>query len=447
MDDFLGLAQDATKLPTQRAILHSIDSVFRAEKHAEDPLNRTSVISLKKLQQGDGTWSTKKMVLGWLLDTAAKTLALPPHKADRLTTLITTYMGLHRTSKRKWQQLLGELRHMAQAIPGARYLFSILQHLLVDQPTSPRLRLGRLVKQSLQDWAHLAADLARVPTPIQSLVPNPPSFVGAVDASAAGLGGFWIPTPYYKDACHPIIFRLPFTPEIQSHLVTDSNPSGNITNSDLELAALVYGAALLRTTFTKSHATLQCASDNIPAVSWLIKGSTSSTAARAYVLRWFANLTRSLHFTLLPVFAAGTTNTLADFCSRSFHLSDQAFREAISSQFPISGGWTIVPPPRGLASNLISALSGTMLPWESLDLDHLLHATPGLCGNPSAVPLPSTHTQQTCLTRSQFFKSLLTATDKAKYLPASLRCAAAQWATPFEPWARRWPTWDSPIQG
>jgi hypothetical protein len=96
---------------------------------------------------------------------------------------------------------------------------------------------------------------------------------------------------------------------------------------------------------------------------------------------------------------------------------------------------------------LISALSGTMLPWESLDLDHLLQAPPGRYGNPSAVLLPSTHTQMTCWTPSQFFKSLLIATDKAKYLPASLRCAAAQWATPFEPWARRWPTWDSQIQG
>jgi hypothetical protein len=288
---------------------------------------------------------------------------------------------------------------MAHAIPGTRYLFSILQHLLVDQPNYDHLRLGALVKQSLQDWAYLVADLAKVPTLIQSLVPNPPSFIGAIDASGTGLGGFWIPTPYYSDECQPIIFRLPFPPEIQSRLVTQTNPTRDIMNSDLELVALVYVAAILQTT----------------------SGSTLSTATWAYVLRWMANLTRSLNFNLLPVFAAVNTNTLADFCSRSFDLLDQAFYDALISQFPITGGWRVVPPPKGLVSNLISVLSGTMLPWESLDQDQMLPATPGACGKISAAPLPLTPPLPTCQTPYQFFKYLLTATNKAKYLPASLR--------------------------
>ena len=69
IDDFIQLAQ--TNDPTQlthlsRALLHAIHSVFpppAVTGHAgEDP------VSLKKLQQGDGTWETKKEILGWVFD-------------------------------------------------------------------------------------------------------------------------------------------------------------------------------------------------------------------------------------------------------------------------------------------------------------------------------------------------------------------------------------------
>jgi hypothetical protein len=156
---------------------------------------------------------------------------------------------------------------MALAIPGAQYLFSILQHVLVDQPNSTRLRLKLLVLQSLSDWRLLAKDLARCLTPIQSLVPNPPSFLGAVDASGEGLGGFWLPTPHGNKNIRPILFRLAFPASIKSRLVTHENPAGDITNSDLELAALVVGSALLRHHAPGAHASLLCASDNTAAVS------------------------------------------------------------------------------------------------------------------------------------------------------------------------------------
>jgi len=118
---------------------------------------------------------------------------------------------------------------------------------LVDQPNSTRLRLKPLVNQSLRDWA-----------------------LGAVDASGLGLGGFYFSTPshstYYAD--QPIIFRAPFPTSIQQRLVTHTNPAGDVTNGDLELAALVLGAAVLRTIFPQSHASLICASNNIVVVNW-----------------------------------------------------------------------------------------------------------------------------------------------------------------------------------
>jgi hypothetical protein len=236
---------------------------------------------------------------------------------------------------------LGELRQMATAIPGANYLFSIFQHVLIDQPTATRLRLQPLVTHTLRDWQHLAQHLSTHPTHIQSLVPNPPDFLGAVDASGAGLGGFWIPTPYTTPH-KPIAFRMPFPCHIRNALVSADNPTGSITNSDLELAALAFGAAILRRIHPMPHATLDCGSDNLAAANWCNKGSTSPTKPRAYILRWLANLTRRHDFTLSATFVPDSTNTLADHCSRSFHLSQQDFQESLQCRFLIKGGWTVV---------------------------------------------------------------------------------------------------------
>jgi hypothetical protein len=272
---------------------------------------------------------------------------------------------------------------MATAIPGAKHLFSILQHVLVDQK-APRIRLLPIVKHSLSDWKQLTTELATKPIQIQTLVPNLPTFLRAVDTSGKGLGGFWLPTP---DSCNcpPIIFRHRFPPSVTARLVTTSNPSGDITNSDLELVALVTGADILRDTYpTAAHATLLCTSDNAAAVAWSSKGSTSSTKARAYLLRWLAQISCTKDFTLNTIFTSGTTNTLADCCSCSFAMDDQDFSDHILRRFPTANGWRHVRPTNTTNSNMISALSCEMLPWASPVAEPTLQQPPGTSGAPSA---------------------------------------------------------------
>jgi hypothetical protein len=288
----------------------------------------------------------------------------------------------------------------------------------------------------------MAEQLAHHPTHIQCLVPNPPSFLGAVDASGAGVGGFWLSTPY-TSPIHPMVFQQKFPSAVTDNFVTASNPSGTLTNSNLELAALVLGAAVLRHYHPTQHANLSCADDNSAAVRWCNKGSTSSTNARAYLLRWLANLTRVHDFALSAHFAAGTTNTLADFCSRSFHLSDQDFTIALQHHFPINGGWTVVHPPNDLALHMTSALSSKLLPMESPPLGKTPLTIPGNYGPTTATAYTWTQPPTPFLTPYLFSKFLHTATAPATFLPPHLRCAVERWVTPFAPLARRWPTWDS----
>jgi hypothetical protein len=133
IDDFLALAQPTQLVPTLAHTLQGIFSVFRDLPHAADASTRKHIVSHPKLLQGDGAWSTSKIILVWQLDTEDMTIKLPAHKALRLQDILVDFVTKTRTSRRQWQRLLGKLRHMSTAIRGAKYLFSMLQHVLRDQ--------------------------------------------------------------------------------------------------------------------------------------------------------------------------------------------------------------------------------------------------------------------------------------------------------------------------
>jgi hypothetical protein len=177
--------------------------------------------------------------------------------------------------------------------------------------------------------------------PIASLVPRAPHYAGAVDASGLGCGGFWVATTYGA-LPQPIVFREKFPLHIQQQLVSTSNPSGSLTNSDLELSAVALGVAALQDHAPLSHACLYTASDNTPTVAWCHKGSTSSIGANAYLLWWISQLAHASSVTLKPISVPDDNNLIADFCSCSFHLSDQAFLQELHATFPTQPSWKLV---------------------------------------------------------------------------------------------------------
>jgi hypothetical protein len=165
MDDFIAASQlSGADLDRARStLLESIDSVLRPLLPSDNP-NRKDPISIKKLLKGDVAWATRKSILGWTINTVNRTVELPPHRLDRLHELLASIpRSQHRTSRRKWQQLLGELRSMVLAIPGGRGLFSQLQSVLLHaenpKPTD-RLHLSTAVLDQLDDFRWLAKELA-----------------------------------------------------------------------------------------------------------------------------------------------------------------------------------------------------------------------------------------------------------------------------------------------
>ena len=83
-------------------LLHAVDQVLA--KPASHEHHRVEAVSLKKLQKGDGSWSTRKVILGWVLDTVRQTLELPPHRKQLLADIFTHLASVRRVSHKKWQR-------------------------------------------------------------------------------------------------------------------------------------------------------------------------------------------------------------------------------------------------------------------------------------------------------------------------------------------------------
>jgi hypothetical protein len=153
---------------------------------------------------------------------------------------------------------------------------------------------------------------------------------------------------------------------------------------------------------------------------------------------------RTCPFKLSTVFTPGSTNAVADFCSRSFALSDTELLDHLRHRFPSKRSWQLAPPTSELLSNVSSALFRRMLPWVSQHLEPTPLTRPGMSGMPSAGISTRTLSSKTSTIPSHCFKSLPDDIERAYWLPAVLQCVAKQWKAPFMPLARRWPHWDSP---
>ena len=96
VDDFIALCQGQHNRHRVRDILlRAVDQVFRPNDFHDDAFRREPV-SLKKLKQGDVSWSTIKTVLGWVINTTTMTIHLPEHRVERLAEILASITATHK---------------------------------------------------------------------------------------------------------------------------------------------------------------------------------------------------------------------------------------------------------------------------------------------------------------------------------------------------------------
>eukprot|EP00536_Pseudo-nitzschia_multiseries_P019377 jgi/Psemu1/60416/gm1.60416_g len=230
--------------------------------------------SLKKMLKGGATWTTKKVILGWLIDSVNKTISLPPH------------------------HVLGELQSMALPIPGSIGLFSILQEAFQHkEPGRTQIQLTKRAHNFLQDFKCLANDLSNRPT---AMLRSSHTCMGGIHFVSLP-NGKWVP----------------------SQSVSFDNPQGTLNNSDLELVgSIAHNDVLAQAAGVNACTTHNCY-DNTAAVYWQRKGTTTTTGPAAYLL-WVQALHQRLHqYVPLRDYIPDPVNHLANLLSHS-DLSDTA---------------------------------------------------------------------------------------------------------------------------
>lgn len=439
VDDFLLMAQTAhQQRKVLRAALQAVDAVFRP-LDATDPAHRKEPASVKKMLKGDAHWATQKRILGWDFDTHTETMHLPPHRVARLYAILTELQPPRkRMLTTRWHQILGELRSMSPALPGTKGLFSVLQATL-SRGDRHRVRLNQHVYNTASDFRALVDSVATRPTRLRELVPTAPSDIGACDACRTGMGGVWFDAVDPSSA--PVLWRHRFPAHIAASLITADHPSGSLSISDLELAGVVAHKAVLASIRDVAERTVWIASDNQAAVAWSNKGSATSLAARAHLLRYTALHQRRHRYVTRNHYIPGPVNVMADDASRLWHLSDAALLTHFDTVYPQAASWCMQTLPPATSAIVIGALSNIPQPCAALLSEVPTQPPHGTSGRPS-VPVsvsmsttspPSTPSLSSCCSPS--------VTAPAPSPPAVDRCGLAQWRMPYDRLARRTPGW------
>jgi hypothetical protein len=368
VDDFLLAAVESSDglllEKAARATLHAIHSVFPPPA-STDPPGTKDPISVKKLDKGDARWDTTKEILGYELDGIHRTVRLPPAKSDALLHELRKVLKKTRVPLKRFRSLAGRLQHAARILPAARAFFTPLNEALQGTPAFVGLSRHGEIRKALLDAGVLIQELSRRPTHVSELVDGDPDYIGFCDASAFGAGGVWFSG---SKSLRPSVWRVEFPSDITRQVVSDSNPNGALTNSDLELAGvLLHYAALEQLVPDLSHVQVAIGCDNTPAVAWTQRMATRASSPVAYrLLRGLAMRQRATHAAPPAIYhVAGDQNTLADVASRTLtsvsHPS--AFLPHFASRFPLpqSLSWQRVHPASALCSNVISTLRGQRL--------------------------------------------------------------------------------------
>ena len=371
VDDFIAVTNDTSTNHLKqfsRAMLFGVHSMFPPPAitghHGED------LISQKKLNQGEGTWSSTKEILGWLVDGADFTISLLPDKCTKISKLIKKVSKMKACPLQKFQELAGKLQHASFAIPGGRGLFSPIYQAM--QKPSKFIKITPLLQQTLQDWRTLVQHLAQHPTPVQLLVSDYPNFILFSNACGLGAGGVVAPG---LDASKHWVWQLEWPDDIKQRLISLVNPTGDITINDLELAGLVLGWLVLEQVCTDlnfKHVGMFC--NNISAISWAYKGSTGTSLIAGRLLRFLVLRQRTRQASsLLPLHVTGERNELADIPSRAFKdgeyfVAHKNLTAYFNTHFPLSQGlsWHEYRVPKKLALRVISCLRGAPSQMESL---------------------------------------------------------------------------------
>jgi hypothetical protein len=222
--------------------------------------------------------------------------------------------------------------------------------------TNNRVRVTSHVRATLHDFAWLANSLRERPTRLQELVAQQPVLYGTTDASGKGMGGVILPPSGQEASTPPMVWRIPFPVDVQSKLVSTTNLTGTITNSDLELAATIMQHDAICQLYDVRERTIHTSTDNQATQAWQTRKSTTTNSTPAFLLRLQAIHQRYHRYFPLHSYLPGKLNAMADDASRLWSLSDNELLTHFDASYPQRRSWHTYQPRNVMNSAVILAL-------------------------------------------------------------------------------------------
>jgi hypothetical protein len=170
---------------------------------------------------------------------------------------------------------------------------------------------------AIEEMRTLLQESTREPTRCLELVTVWPDFVGVKDASSHGVGVIIIGE---MSKCTPTVFRFARPDDVRKDVVSKLNPSGKISNSDLEMAGLLMLFVIMEQVCSPLvEKRIALFSDYSPKVGWvdrlaLCQSKTATHVIRALALRLKANKCCPL----TPQHISGGKNSMMYILSHSF---------------------------------------------------------------------------------------------------------------------------------
>ncbi|KAI2511269.1 adenylate kinase [Fragilaria crotonensis] len=372
VDDYiLAAVEDRTGTLLQRtgrAALHTIHGLFPPPARSGH-LGGKDPISAKKLEAGDAQWAHTKELLGFVFNGKDRTVHLTQRKAAGIADDTAKLLKKNRAALQKFQSIVGKMRHVTTILPAARGLFTPLNRALRGNPKVISLSAHGEVRAALLDLRQLVLKLADRPTHVNEiLLHGAPAYIGYCDASGFGAGGVWFSG---TEPLPETVWRLQWPRDITAAIISESNPTGKLTNSDLEMAAVVLHLSVLESVVPSlRHKHIFVHSDNTPSVAWVTKMATKTAQSDAAhrLVRGLALRQRMLESAPVSIsHVAGTDNVLADIASRPIPTidDDSAFLTHFDSAFPLQNRyWRRASPLPVQLSNVILTLRGQRLTMQ-----------------------------------------------------------------------------------
>jgi hypothetical protein len=152
------------------------------------------------------------------------------------------------------------------AIPAGNGLMSPCNMILQVQPAQVYLHNNEDLRAAMEGMRTLLQQLTPKPMHCHELVTGWPNYVGVKDASIHRVGGIIVGV---LSKCTPTVFRFAWPHDMTRAIVSQSNPAGIITNSDLEMAGLLMLFVIMEHVcrpLVKKQVALF--SDNSPTIGW-----------------------------------------------------------------------------------------------------------------------------------------------------------------------------------